>query len=241
MEKGPYEEAEALRIAIQIAKALEHAHNAGFMHRDVKPKNIMITKEGVAKLTDLGLARAVSDREAAKAEQGRAFGTPYYISPEQARGRTSIDFRADIYCFGATLYHMVTGQVPFKGPDVDTVMRMHLEDELVPPDHINSKISRGMAEVIEVCMAKRRRDRYANTSDLVADLEALAVGDPPLQARKVFDLSALAPLREEAEAQKMVQIDTAPSVTENPLFLPALLGWLLAVVLAIALILVLVG
>ena len=84
-------------IIIQIAKALEHAHERGFIHRDVKPKNIMITQDGVAKLADMGLARAASDIEAAQAEAGRAFGTPYYISPEQIRGEVDIDFRADIY------------------------------------------------------------------------------------------------------------------------------------------------
>ncbi|MFW6032912.1 MAG: serine/threonine-protein kinase, partial [Phycisphaeraceae bacterium] len=96
-EKGRYSEADALQIVIQIAQALEHAHAAGFIHRDVKPKNIMMAPSGAAKLADMGLARAVSDREAAEAEQGKAYGTPYYISPEQIRGELDVDFRADIY------------------------------------------------------------------------------------------------------------------------------------------------
>ncbi|MEX0741679.1 MAG: serine/threonine-protein kinase, partial [Phycisphaeraceae bacterium] len=104
-----YDEAEALRIIIQTAEALHHAHEKGFIHRDVKPKNIMITPEGTAKLADMGLARQVSDREAAEREAGRAFGTPYYISPEQIRGQVDIDSRCDIYGLGATFYHMVTG------------------------------------------------------------------------------------------------------------------------------------
>ena len=87
-------------IIIQIADALQHAHERGFIHRDVKPKNIMLTKEGVAKLADMGLAREATDVEAAQAEAGRAFGTPYYISPEQIRGEVNIDFRADIYSPG---------------------------------------------------------------------------------------------------------------------------------------------
>ncbi|RPI61895.1 MAG: serine/threonine protein kinase, partial [Planctomycetaceae bacterium] len=109
-----FEESEALRVIIQIARALEHAHRQGLIHRDVKPKNIMMTPEGVAKLADMGLARGVADAEAAQAEAGRAFGTPYYISPEQIRGEVHIDFRADIYSLGATLYNLVTGRVPFE-------------------------------------------------------------------------------------------------------------------------------
>ncbi len=93
---GRYKEADALAIIMQIARALDHAQKAGFIHRDVKPKNIMIAKEGIAKLADMGLARAVSDREAAEAEAGKAFGTPYYISPEQIRGEKDVDFRCRI-------------------------------------------------------------------------------------------------------------------------------------------------
>lgn len=104
-----FAEKDAIDIVIQMAEALQHAHNKGLIHRDVKPKNIMLTKNGVAKLADMGLARAISDREAAEAEQGKAFGTPYYISPEQIRGELNIGPQADIYSLGATLYHMVTG------------------------------------------------------------------------------------------------------------------------------------
>jgi len=103
-----FAEAEALDIMIQMADALAHAHLRNLIHRDVKPKNILLTKHGVAKLTDLGLARAADDKEAAESEAGKAYGTPYYISPEQIRGDMDIDFRADIYSLGATMYHLVT-------------------------------------------------------------------------------------------------------------------------------------
>ncbi|MBC7773146.1 MAG: protein kinase, partial [Pyrinomonadaceae bacterium] len=96
-------EHEAIEIIMQISEALQHAHSKGLIHRDVKPKNLMMTKEGVAKLADMGLARAMSDKEAAEAEQGKAFGTPYYISPEQIRGELNIGPPADIYSLGATL------------------------------------------------------------------------------------------------------------------------------------------
>ena len=164
-----FSETEAVNVIIQVAQALEHAHKQGFIHRDVKPKNIMITKDGTVKLADMGLARAVSDREAAEAEKGKAYGTPYYISPEQIRGEVDVDFRADIYSLGATFYHLVTGQVPFEGPNPSAVMHKHLKEDMVPPDHLNQNLSAGVGEIIEVCMAKDRNQRYNTTSDLLQD------------------------------------------------------------------------
>lgn len=199
-EGKAYTEAEALRIILQIARALKHAHAVGLIHRDVKPKNIMLTPEGVAKLADMGLARGAEDVEAAKAEAGRAFGTPYYISPEQIRGEVDIDFRADIYSLGATLYHMVTGRVPFEAPTPAAVMHKHLKEPLIPPDHVNTRLSSGLGEVVEVMMAKDRNRRYRSTADLLLDLEAIAAGQPPLQARKQIDAQILTGLAGEAQS-----------------------------------------
>ena len=137
---------DALEIIQEIALALQHAHGKGFLHRDIKPRNIMITKAGVAKLADLGLARHVDDTETAEAEKNKAFGTPFYISPEQIRGKMDIAAPADIYGLGATFYHMVTGKVPFTGANPKEVMKAHLKEELVPPDHLNSELSSGCAD-----------------------------------------------------------------------------------------------
>ncbi|MBS3733953.1 MAG: serine/threonine protein kinase [Phycisphaerae bacterium] len=193
-----FSEAEALDIVIQIARALDHAHSQGLIHRDVKPKNIMITSEGVAKLADMGLARAAADVRAAEAEAGRAYGTPYYISPEQVRGEVDIDFRADIYSLGATLYHLVTGRVPFEASTPVAVMHKHLREPLVPPDHVRPELSAGVGEVVEVMMSKERRRRYGSTADLLLDLEAIRSGEPPLQARKRIDSAVLNGLAVEA-------------------------------------------
>ncbi len=193
-EGNPYSEKDAISIIIQICKALVHAHENGLIHRDVKPKNIMITPGGVAKLADMGLAREKDDQEAAQAEAGKAYGTPYYISPEQIRGELNIDFRADIYSLGATFYHMITGRVPFEGASPAVVMHKHLKEELVPPDHIISTISSGTSEIIEVAMAKEPKNRYASTQDMLSDLEAVARGEPPVLARKAYDLTSLANL-----------------------------------------------
>jgi serine/threonine-protein kinase len=189
-----FDEREAMEIIIQVAHALAHAHARGLIHRDVKPKNIMISKDGAVKLADLGLARETADIEAAQTEAGKAYGTPYYISPEQIRGRVDIDGRADIYGLGATFYHMVTGRVPFIAEDSAEVMRKHLKEPLIPPDHINTTLSAGTSEVIEIMMAKRREDRYKNVDELLIDLEAIRNGQPPVQAHKRFDVSMLEPL-----------------------------------------------
>lgn len=202
-------EAEAINLTIGVAKALQHAHARGFIHRDIKPKNIMMTKQGVVKLADLGLARAMSDKEAAKAEAGRAYGTPYYISPEQIRGEVKIGPPADIYGLGATFYHMVTGRVPFEGKNPSAVMHQHLKAELTPPDHLNSKLSGGTAQVIEMMMAKNPAERYQNASDLLEDLDLIAQGQPPHFARQQLDLSGVTSAITET-------IQTSPVIIEPP-------------------------
>lgn len=189
-----YTEAEAIKIVRQVASALEHAHERGIIHRDVKPKNLMLTRERVAKLADMGLARATSDLEAAMAEAGRAYGTPYYISPEQIRGEVSIDRRADLYSLGATFYHMVTGRVPFEGPTPSAVMHKHLKERLTPPDHLNTKITAGCAAMIEMLLAKRREDRYATCRELIEDLDRLARNEPPVHAHQQLDQSMFSEL-----------------------------------------------
>ncbi|MCP4261000.1 MAG: serine/threonine protein kinase [Planctomycetes bacterium] len=191
-----FEEDEALDIIIQVASALAHAHAQSLIHRDVKPKNIMISNNGTVKLADMGLARATTDIEAAQSEAGKAYGTPYYIAPEQIRGKIDIDGRADIYGLGATLYHMLTGRVPFMAEDSADVMRKHLKEKLVPPDHINTLLSAGVSEVIEIMMAKKKEDRYNDVEELLTDLKALREGQTPLQAHKRFDVSMLKQLED---------------------------------------------
>ena len=237
-----YGETEALHIVIQITRALDHAHKAGLIHRDVKPKNIIITSNGVAKLADMGLVRTQHDHEAAQLEQGKAFGTPYYISPEQIRGVLDIDFRADIYGLGATFYHMVTGKVPFEGSSPSTVMQKHLKEIIVPPDHINPNLSAGVGEIIEVCMAKDRDQRYASTASLLEDLTSVAQGNPPLVARRKFDVAVLSTLVEPPGAlntllasSKRAHLKTL--MTKHPwtVILLAVTGWIIAAVLVMLL------
>jgi eukaryotic-like serine/threonine-protein kinase len=219
-----FAEAEALDIMIQIADALAHAHQRNLIHRDVKPKNILLTKEGVAKLTDLGLARAIDDKDAAETEAGKAYGTPYYISPEQIRGDVDIDSRADIYSLGATMYHLVTGKPPFDGETPSAVMHKHLKQPLTPADHINTALSAGVGEIIDVAMAKNRDERYQSAEDMLEDLQAVRRGEPPTHARRAVHLEGLEKLE---ETGKTVDIAPAsvpgPSLWQNPLVM-AMLG-----------------
>jgi serine/threonine-protein kinase len=226
-----YAEQEALEIVRQIAQALDHAHRRQLVHRDIKPANIILTGEGVAKLADLGLAREMADHVQAKSEKGLVLGTPYYISPEQIQGDVDIDVRADIYALGATLYHMVTGQPPFPGTNVDKVLRAHLKQELTPPDHLNTKLSAGIGEVVEIMMAKDRRQRYQTPGSLLLDLESLLAGQPPKVARQTVgqarleDLAEGEPDDEEDEEAKKTAKDA------DTLYIVILAGFLVASVL----------
>ena len=217
-----FTEADALDVIIQMAEALVHAHERGLIHRDVKPKNIMLTPGGVAKLTDLGLARGVEDKEAAEMEAGKAYGTPYYISPEQIRGDVDIDFRADIYSLGATMYHLVTGKPPFEGDSPSAVMHKHLKQPLIPADHINTSLSTGVGEIIDVSMAKKREERYQSTKDLLEDLKAVRRGEPPTHARRAVDLESLAQMEENSEETVDMTPETpkGPSIWSQPMVLP---------------------
>jgi serine/threonine-protein kinase len=212
MQEGhTFSEAEALDIGIQMADALAHAHQRQLIHRDVKPKNIILTPGGVAKLTDLGLARATNDKLAAEMEVGKAYGTPYYISPEQIRGELDIDFRADIYSLGATIYHLVTGRPPFEGETPAAVMHKHLKQPLTPADHVNTALTAGIGEVIDVAMAKKREERYQSTENMLEDLRALRAGNPPVHARKNVNLDALEKVEETGQT-----IEVPPLIIEDP-------------------------
>ncbi|MFA5553940.1 MAG: serine/threonine-protein kinase, partial [Phycisphaerae bacterium] len=204
---------------------------------DVKPKNIMINKDSIAKLADMGLARETTDTAAAQAEKGKAYGTPYYIAPEQIRGEVDIDGRADIYGLGATLYHMITGRVPFMADDPSDVMRKHLREQLVPPDHINTSLSAGISEVVEVMMSKDKKDRYANCKELLEDLRAVRAGNPPIRARSKFDVSALEQLEQGEDVSDSEQYYTDERIAKYRIaivLLASLLGVSILTIILIA-------
>jgi serine/threonine-protein kinase len=171
-------EGEAIEIARQAARGLREAHAKGFIHRDIKPRNLMIDRKDVVKVADLGLARAASDAKADSAEKGKVFGTPYYISPEQIRAQ-AVSPATDIYSLGATLYQMVTGRVPFEGKNPTQVMQQHLRSRPTAPDQLNPNISGNLSSVIEIMLSKDPSERYQSADDLITDLELVKANKPP--------------------------------------------------------------
>ena len=148
------------QIAINIAAGLEAAHGAGIIHRDIKPHNVLLTTDGVAELTDFGIAHA---RDlTALTRTGARLGTPHYMSPEQVDGG-SADERSDIYSLGCVMYHMLTGAPPFKAESAMAVMRMHLDASPAPLD---ARGGSGLARIVERCMAKDPADRYMTAAEL---------------------------------------------------------------------------
>jgi serine/threonine-protein kinase len=175
-KRGMIDEKESLDIGLQIAHALEHAHHHDMVHRDVKPENIMKTRNGIVKLCDLGLAKDTGG-DASVTQTGISVGTPHYISPEQARGEENIDIRTDIYSLGASLYHMVTGTFPFEGPTPAVVMTKHVNEKLEPPIDRNPAISDGMNNLIMKMMAKDKNKRYQTPDDLIEDIHRVMEGE----------------------------------------------------------------
>jgi serine/threonine-protein kinase len=176
------EEKRSLTICAQIARALEHAHRHKMVHRDVKPENIMLTADGIAKLCDLGLAKR-EEGDAGLTQAGLSVGTPNYISPEQARGEGDVDIRSDIYSLGASLYHIVTGQVPFDGTVPSVVMTKHITEDLVPPMKLRPDLSPEANAIVMKSMQKKREDRYQLPEQMAQDLEAVVAGRPLMHAR----------------------------------------------------------
>lgn len=164
--KGRLSHKETISIAIQMCSGIGAAHASGIIHRDIKPQNIIISKDGKVKVTDFGIAKAVTSNTVST----NAMGSVHYTSPEQARGGFS-DQRSDIYSIGITLYEMVTGQVPFDGETTVEVAMKHLQQEITPPSELVPDIPYSLEQIILKCTQKNSERRYASTAALIQDLK----------------------------------------------------------------------
>ena len=165
-KKGRLDVKEAIGIGVQIAQGMQAAHDNSIIHRDIKPQNIIISKEGKVKVTDFGIAKAATSNTITS----NAMGSVHYISPEQARGGYS-DEKSDIYSLGVTMYEMLSGKVPFEGDSTVTVALAHIQEEATPLDKIDPEIPHSLSKIVMKCMQKKPDMRYMTASALIADLK----------------------------------------------------------------------
>jgi len=204
-EEGALAPSRILKITSQVASALDYAHSKGVVHRDIKPSNIMIGTGDHVTVTDFGIAKAAA--ATAMTTMGKIFGTPEYMSPEQARGERDLDSRTDNYSLGVVVYRMFTGQVPFTGETPLGVMRCHADTSPPLPSQINPAISPAVETILLKALAKEREERYQETGDIVLALaEALreeTEGTEQAEARVREDRA-----KAEAERKKQERLST---------------------------------
>ena len=167
-KKGHLTWQETVYFALQIAKALEHAHNRGIIHRDIKPQNIMVLRDGTVKVADFGIAHQVSKQQTYN--KGEAIGSVHYISPEQAKG-SRIDNRADIYSLGVVMYEMLTGRLPFEGTNPVDIAIQHINSIPLSPSDYVKDIPEAIENITMKAMSPRLSQRYSGADELIADLE----------------------------------------------------------------------
>jgi serine/threonine protein kinase len=215
---------DAVHIVLDIAKALEHAHSRNVVHRDIKPANILLTQSGLAKLADLGLAKRTDETSHLTAAR-QGFGTPYYMPYEQAMNAKYADGRSDIYALGATLYHLVTGDVPFPGVNHLEIVDKKNAGTFAPARSLNDEVPFALDDILEKMLARDPRDRYQTASELIIDLErsGLSAQVPSFIDRDLAMLDPLVRQRLTAPAQQTApdlqlheQFHEASNLAETP-------------------------
>lgn len=167
--EAPFSVKRSLDYTKQIAAALDHAHKHNIIHRDIKPHNILVTKDGRVKVTDFGIARAIS--ESSFTQTGIVVGSVQYSSPEQVKGG-AVGPQSDIYSLGCVLYEMLTGRVPFKGDTSISIAMQHLQEKMIPLSDIRNDVSETVEIILEKCLDKKLNQRYATAEELLNDLNS---------------------------------------------------------------------
>ena len=203
-EEGPLDAARACDYIRQAALGLQHAHEQGMVHRDIKPHNLLLSSKGVIKVLDMGLARLASAAEAATAtasltQEGAVMGTPDFMAPEQSLSTHTVDIRADLYGLGCTLYFLLTGKVPFPGGSLGDKIARHLAAEPRPLEQLRPEVPAAVAAIVRKLMAKKPEERYSTPEEVANALSrALASGpsrpvETPMGETE-FDLAAASPI-----------------------------------------------
>lgn len=232
---------DALYFATQILRALQHAHDKGIVHRDIKPQNIMLLQDGTIKVTDFGIARFARSEQ--RTVTDKAIGSVHYISPEQAKGEAT-DAKSDLYSVGVLLYEMLTGKLPFDADSAVSVAIMQLQNEPIKPSTLNPEIPEGLEEITLRAMQKNPAERYSSAAEMLADIETFR-RNPSVQfeykyfvdnepTKYVSDITPTQ-IKEKPEQE---EVDLIPSKKKSKT-VPVLVGVAIAFMAALAIVLVL--
>ncbi|WP_300766550.1 Stk1 family PASTA domain-containing Ser/Thr kinase, partial [uncultured Bifidobacterium sp.] len=217
---GALTQRDAAQVMIGVLNALEYSHRMGIIHRDIKPGNIMISEQGIVKVMDFGIARALDDSAATMTQSQGVVGTAQYLSPEQARGEV-VDMRSDLYSAGCVLYEMLTGKPPFTGDSAVAIAYQHVSEVATPPSAIIPGLPTMWDKICAKAMAKDRQNRYATATEFRSDILAFMNGGVPTAAEfnPLTDLSATKAMRtgDQTAATQAFQGETTSTQAFNPL------------------------
>jgi eukaryotic-like serine/threonine-protein kinase len=178
-KQGKLSVGDALHVAIKACDALQHAHDLGLIHRDIKPDNMLVTSKGVVKISDMGLAKQV-DEDNSMTQSGTGLGTPFYMAPEQARNAKHVDARSDVYALGSTLYHFLTGTYPFKGESTLELIMSKEKGQFPTARRLNPEVPERLTLMIDKSLQKDPKHRYQSCADMMRDLEGLGLANATL-------------------------------------------------------------
>ncbi|MBQ9096987.1 MAG: Stk1 family PASTA domain-containing Ser/Thr kinase [Clostridia bacterium] len=221
---------EACKYAIQICDAIDHAHKKNIVHRDIKPHNIIITNDNVAKVTDFGIARAVTSSTIVRA--GNIIGSVHYFSPEQACGGV-VDFKSDIYSIGVVLYEMLAGRIPFDAESPVAIAKMHVDNMPERPSDFNADVPSSVSDIVLKAMSKQPVMRYQSASDFAKDLHAV-LESPEAVSIQDDDATQFVPIVTPKDPHMYDNTQPTPVVTPEPTPTPrkksngALIAWIVA-------------
>ena len=212
-ENGALSQRDSEQVMLGMLSALDYSHHMGVIHRDIKPGNIMISEQGIVKVMDFGIARAMDDSAATMTQSQGVVGTAQYLSPEQARG-ASVDMRSDIYSAGCVLYEMLTGQPPFNGDSAVAIALQHVNQMATPPSTIVPGLPKMWDSICAKAMAKDRQNRYATAAAFKSDILAFMNGGTPVAA--AFNpLTDLANVKARRDAEQGTETATMPLTEEE--------------------------